>query len=59
MIRLPENFESYAEARKNGFLKMKEPKYACVLMTRASGRYAGAIGTALIGAKQTGERICL
>lgn len=24
MIQLPENFESYGEARKNGFLKMKE-----------------------------------
>lgn len=26
MIKLPENFESYGEARKNGFLKMKELK---------------------------------
>lgn len=26
MIRLPENFETYGEARKNGFLKMKELK---------------------------------
>lgn len=26
MIRLPENFESYGEARKNGFLRMKELK---------------------------------
>lgn len=26
MLRLPENFESYPEARKNGFLKMKELK---------------------------------
>lgn len=26
MIKLPENFESYGEARKNGFLRMKELK---------------------------------
>ena len=26
MLRLPENFESYPEARRNGFLKMKELK---------------------------------
>lgn len=26
MIKLPENFESYGEARKNGFLKMKDLK---------------------------------
>jgi len=26
MLRLPENFESYSEARQAGFLKMKELK---------------------------------
>ena len=26
MIQLPENFETYAEARKAGFLRMKELK---------------------------------
>lgn len=26
MLKLPENFESYGQARKNGFLKMKELK---------------------------------
>ena len=59
MIRLPEDFILTLRREKNGFLKIKEPKYACVLMTRALGRYAGTIGAALIGAKQTGERICL
>lgn len=28
MLRLPENFEPYNQARKNGFLKMKELKEA-------------------------------
>ena len=28
MLHLPENFESYNQARKNGFLKMKELKEA-------------------------------
>ena len=36
MIRLPENFESYAEARKNGFLKMKELKEAGFRSTQAT-----------------------
>ena len=26
MIKLPENFESYGDARKSGFMKMKELK---------------------------------
>ncbi len=26
MIQLPENFETYAEARKTGFLRMKQLK---------------------------------
>ena len=34
MLRLPENFESYSEARQAGFLKMKELKEnALVLFT--------------------------
>ena len=41
MIKLPENFESYGEARKSGFLKMKDLKDA------------GALGAALTAAKKT------
>ena len=26
MLRLPENFETFSEARKSGFMKMKEHK---------------------------------
>jgi len=36
MIQLPENFESYGEARKNGFLKMKELKETFVMQLPSS-----------------------
>ncbi len=41
------------------FIKVLSEKTGCNVMTHTLGRYAGAIGAALIGAKQTGERICL
>ena len=56
MIRLPENFESYAEARKNGFLKMKELKEAG---QRIVGAYCSFIPTELVeAAKGTVVSLC-
>ena len=40
MLALPENFESYAQARKNGFLKMKELNPAPISWTSSSKRRA-------------------
>ena len=47
MIQLPENFESYGEARKNGFLKMKELKDAG---QRIVGTYCSFVPTELVEA---------
>ena len=41
------------------FIRVLSEKTGCTVMTHALGRYAGAVGAALIGARQTGERICL
>lgn len=41
------------------FIKVLSEKTGCNVMTHSLGRYAGALGAALISAKQTGERICL
>lgn len=47
MLPLPENFESYAQARKNGFLKMKELKESG---QRIVGAYCSFIPTELVEA---------
>ena len=47
MIKLPENFESYGEARKNGFLKMKELKESG---RRMVGTYCSFVPTELVEA---------
>ena len=47
MIQLPENFESYTEARKNGFLKMKELKDAG---QRIVGTYCSFVPSELVEA---------
>lgn len=47
MIQLPDNFESYSEARKNGFLKMKELKDAG---QRIVGTYCSFVPTELVEA---------
>ena len=47
MIKLPENFESYGEARKNGFLKMKELKESG---RKVVGVYCSFVPTELVEA---------
>jgi benzoyl-CoA reductase/2-hydroxyglutaryl-CoA dehydratase subunit BcrC/BadD/HgdB len=47
MIALPSNFESYNEARKNGFLKMKELKDAG---QRIVGTFCSFVPTELVEA---------
>lgn len=49
MIKLPENFESYGEARKNGFLKMKELKESG---RRIVGVYCSFVPTELVEAAE-------
>lgn len=49
MIQLPENFETYAEARKTGFLRMKEIKKSG---RRVVGIYCSFVPTELIEAAQ-------
>ena len=46
-MKLPENFESYSEARKNGFLKMKELKDAG---QKIVGTYCSFVPTELVEA---------
>lgn len=47
MLNLPANFETYAEARKSGFMKMKEikdkwrPYRGCLLLFCSSGTSDG------------------
>lgn len=45
MLSLPENFESYNQARKNGFLKMKELKEAG---QRIVGTFCSFVPTELV-----------
>lgn len=47
MLHLPENFESYNQARKNGFLKMKELKDAG---QRIVGTFCSFVPTELVEA---------
>ena len=47
MLKLPENFESYGDARKNGFLKMKELKEAG---RRLVGAYCSFVPSELVEA---------
>ena len=47
MIKLPENFESYGEARKSGFLKMKDLKDAG---QKIVGTYCSFVPTELVEA---------
>ncbi len=47
MMKLPENFENYAEARKNGFLKMKDLKEAG---QKIVGIYCSFVPTELVEA---------
>ena len=47
MLPLPENSESYNQARKNGFLKMKEPKEAG---QRIVGTFCSFVPTELVEA---------
>ena len=47
MLQLPENFESYNQARKNGFLKMKELKDAG---QRIVGTFCSFVPTELVEA---------
>ena len=47
MLKLPENFESYGDARKNGFLKMKELKEAG---RRLVGAYCSFVPAELVEA---------
>ena len=47
MLHLPENFESYNQARKNGFLKMKELKEAG---QRIVGTFCSFVPTELVEA---------
>lgn len=47
MMKLPDGFETYSEARKNGFLKMKELKDAG---QRIVGTYCSFVPTELVEA---------
>ena len=47
MLQLPENFETYGEARKNGFLKMKDLKEKG---TKIVGCYCTFVPTELVEA---------
>lgn len=60
MLNLPANFETYAEARKAGFMKMKEIKdnggrivgVYCSFVPQELLMAAGALGAALTAAKR-------
>ena len=54
MIKLPENFESYGDARKSGFIKMKELKESG---RRLVGTYWSFVPTELVEAME--KRKCL
>ncbi len=60
MLNLPANFETYAEARKAGFMKMKKIKdnggrivgVYCSFVPQELLMAAGALGAALTAAKR-------
>ena len=55
MIQLPENFETYAEARKAGFLRMKQLKESG---RKVVGIFCSFVPTELIEAAGEQQRLC-